>query len=1145
MTRRRALVHLSVTALVAGLLMAPAAAAASPAAAAAPSPGAATAASTDATTAAGSDATGSTAIDSTGAQLTAPSTHTLITGDRVAIGTAPDGRPTVTWLSGPTGAKAFQLIAGGGHLYVLPMSAAPLLGGILSLDLFDVAAVPQAAGTTLAVSYRGTGRQLPAGLTASGPGTVTVSDPAAFGRALTSQWQASTQNKQVRLGDVATLAPAGATAKKQPPAGALHTLRIRAVDRNGEPANAQFVAVNVESADHYIAGQQLFDGAAAFSVPTGHYSISGMVPTAEADGSVSWTMVSAPEVTVTRTTSVTLDARPAVPVTLTTPTPTEPLVSTLTYQRGDTVGSGFTESFTTFGPTSLYVVPVGSVSVGDLYFAATWNNASADGSTSYDVIKSQAGSIGRDWDYRPGPADLATVHADYVSPIPGRAELTSRIGLVPGVGVLSSVGYQIAAPTSRTEYVTAAPDLEWVPSLAADAIGDSGWTAGPARIFRGGEDISVRWLGQPMASGVQQQDGVQPLPCPFCIQDGQLLTAFAPLVDADGHWMYRASEASEQLTVSRDGTPVGTSRSGSGGFDVTTPGRYTVSYQVALDAPWWTTSTAVSTDWSFDSTATEPLPAGWMCGGGKGGGGGGKGGDGKAVVPAGPAPGGDGTCTLPALLLPSYQTPAGTDAVQPAGQPATVDVRVARPAGAVQQDVATFSAAVSFDDGASWTELDPTRTGPDSFRLQYQQPELADTNGFATLRIAATDATGASVQQTVTRAYPLAVTDVAPPPDGPPTRSDLADVCSTPVAPPFASCFARITPAAAAASADEPTGLSPADIRSAYGLGSSGGDDVTVAVVVAYDNPSAEADLAVYREHWGLPPCTSADGCFTKVNQRGDPGPLPVLSSGWAVETALDLDAISATCPGCRLLLVEADSASTVDLLNAALTASRLGADVISNSYGSTGEFSGEQLYEPYYRSIRVPFVVATGDYGYGNGLPLVGGVSYPAASASAIAVGGTTLTRSDTARGWTESAWALGTSGCSAYIGKPSWQKDTLCTMRTVADISAVGDPATGLAVYETTVVGGWVTVGGTSLSAPLVSGMIAVAGPTRAPGNGPTRFAAGLYAHPGLFNDVTVGSNGTNCSATYLCTALPGFDGPTGLGTPDGVAAFRSGRG
>jgi hypothetical protein len=927
-----------------------------------------------------------------------------------------------------------------------------------------------------------------------------------------------------------------------PPPGALHTLKIHAVDRNGNPANATFVAVNVESADSYIAEQQLFDGDAAFSVPTGHYSISAMVPTDRPDNTVGWTLVSAPEVTVTRATSVKLDARPAVPVSATTPTPAEDLVSTLTYQRGDTVGSGFTQSFTTFGPTPLYVVPTKPVTVGSLTFAAIWNRASADGSTSYDLIKSQQGSIGADWTYQPQASDLAIVHAEYVSPTPGRAEMTSRLGILPGVGVLSGVGYRITAPVTRTEYVSAAADLIWSTSLAADADGDSGWAGGPVRNFAPGEAITVRWFGQPMGSGVQQQDGVEPLPCPFCIQDGQLRTALSPLVDAAGHWMYRIPEATEQLTVSRDGTPVGVSRSGYGAFDVSTPGRYTAAYRVNVAAPWWPTSIAIATDWSFDSTDTEPLPAGWTCGGGKGGGGKG------SVTPDGPAPGGDGACTVPALLLPSYTTPAGNDAVQPAGEPATVDVRVSRPAGTAQRDIATLTAAVSFDDGTTWTDVSPQRTGSNTFRLSYPQPELADSNGFAAIRVDATDVAGATVRQTITRAYPLAVLDTPPPSSGGsnPGKPNLSSVCTAAVPAPFASCHARITPAAAALAGDSgPRGLSPADIHSAYGLDDAveqRGDGRTVAVVLAYDNPTAESDLAVYRDQFGLPVCTSDTGCFRKVNQRGDAAPLPAPGSGWAVESALDLDSVSATCPRCKLLLVEADSSSMVDLLEAALTAYRMGADVISNSYGSVGEFSGEQLYEPYYRSIRVPFVVSTGDYGYGNGLPLVGGVAFPAASASAIAVGGTTLTRSDTPRGWSESAWDLGTSGCSAYIGKPSWQKDSLCKMRTVADISAVGDPTTGLAVYQTSAAGGWVQVGGTSLSAPLVAGMIALAGPGRAPGHGPTKFAAGLYKNPRLFNDVVAGSNGSNCSGTYLCNAVPGFDGPTGLGTPTGVGAFRS---
>jgi hypothetical protein len=182
-----------------------------------------------------------------------------------------------------------------------------------------------------------------------------------------------------------------------------------------------------------------------------------------------------------------------------------------------------------------------------------------------------------------------------------------------------------------------------------------------------------------------------------------------------------------------------------------------------------------------------------------------------------------------------------------------------------------------------------------------------------------------------------------------------------------------------------------------------------------------------------------------------------------------------------------------------------------------------------------VPTLFATGDYGYGNGAILVGGISYPAASQHVVAVGGTSLVRDGSDRGWTETAWDGATSGCSAYIRKPAWQKDHLCGMRTVADISAVADPATGLAVYDTFGYDGWVQVGGTSLATPIVASLYAAAGIPAKP-----QYVADLYRDPSMLFDAVGGSNGTNCSGTYLCNAVPGYDGPTGLGTPDGSASY-----
>jgi len=341
-----------------------------------------------------------------------------------------------------------------------------------------------------------------------------------------------------------------------------------------------------------------------------------------------------------------------------------------------------------------------------------------------------------------------------------------------------------------------------------------------------------------------------------------------------------------------------------------------------------------------------------------------------------------------------------------------------------------------------------------------------------------------------------------------------------------------------------PVGLGPADIQSAYGLaGLQPAAGATVAIVDAYDDPNAAADLATYRSTYGLPACTSANGCFRKVNQAGAASPLPTGDYGWAEEISLDLDAVSAACPGCHILLVEANSPNTDDLMAAVDSAARLGAVAISNSYGGT-EDSTIRAADAHLDHPGIAITASSGDSGYG--------VSWPASSPYVTAVGGTTLTKAaGTARGWTEAAWSGAGSGCSAYEPKPSWQHDTGCANRTVADVSADADPNSGLGVYDTynscgtsslcdllislgVVQGldGWAQVGGTSLSSPLIASVYALAG-------GSPNAAAAAYANPGALNDVTSGSNGS-CGGSYLCTAGTGYDGPTGLGTPAGLGAF-----
>jgi len=327
-----------------------------------------------------------------------------------------------------------------------------------------------------------------------------------------------------------------------------------------------------------------------------------------------------------------------------------------------------------------------------------------------------------------------------------------------------------------------------------------------------------------------------------------------------------------------------------------------------------------------------------------------------------------------------------------------------------------------------------------------------------------------------------------------------------------------------------PPGLSPSTLRSAYKLPKTGGSGQTVALVDAGDDPSAEADLAVYRTTYGLPACTTANGCFSKVNQTGTASPLPA-DQGWDVEIALDLDMVSTSCPACHILLVEGDDASFTSLGASVNTAVALGADEVSNSYGAT-EGNGMQAFEADYSHPGVAILAASGDTGYG--IP-----DSPAVFSSVIGVGGTTLTKAaGTSRGWTETAWEGASSGCSAWIAKPTWQKDPNCPGRMVADVAADADPNTGPAVYDTdNGEPGWLVVGGTSAASPFVAGVIALAG-------NPALFpnASYLYSHASKLYDVIGGSNvlGESCGGDYQCTAVKGYDGPTGNGTPDGVGAF-----
>jgi hypothetical protein len=365
--------------------------------------------------------------------------------------------------------------------------------------------------------------------------------------------------------------------------------------------------------------------------------------------------------------------------------------------------------------------------------------------------------------------------------------------------------------------------------------------------------------------------------------------------------------------------------------------------------------------------------------------------------------------------------------------------------------------------------------------------------------------------------------------------------CAT-SAPRTARCFLLVRDAPAprairpaVCTVDESAGYTPCNIQDAYGLtklSAKRGQGQTIAVVDAFDDPNAESDLATYRSTYGLPACTTANGCFEKVNQEGVQGDYPSPDAGWAQEVSLDLDMVSAVCPKCHLMLVEADDNGN-SLFTAEQEAVALGATVVSNSWGF-GEFDGEQGFDGALDASGVAITFSSGDGAY------AAGVQYPSASPYVTSVGGTQLTPASNGRGWTEKTWVTpgkpptqgSGSGCSGYESKPVWQTDAGCPNRTTADVSAVAADVLGYDSYQ---AGGWYYFFGTSVSSPVIAGVYGLAGNA----SSVVTPASLAYASPTKLRDIKSGKTGS-CSPAYLCTAGPGYDGPTGLGVPKGAGAF-----
>jgi Putative Ig domain/Subtilase family len=339
----------------------------------------------------------------------------------------------------------------------------------------------------------------------------------------------------------------------------------------------------------------------------------------------------------------------------------------------------------------------------------------------------------------------------------------------------------------------------------------------------------------------------------------------------------------------------------------------------------------------------------------------------------------------------------------------------------------------------------------------------------------------------------------------------------------------------------------PNELRSAYklaGASANRGKGKTIAIVDAFNNPHAGSDLGKYRRIFNLPPCTKANGCLRIVNQKGNASPLPNARVDWGVEISLDLDMVSAICPKCHILLVEANNALTSNLGAAVNTAVRKGAKFVSNSWGGP-EFGGQNRFSRFFNHPGRVIAFASGDAGFGP--------TFPADLQFVTSVGGTRLVKHSGGRGWSESVWGVsaphqpGTaSGCSNGEAKPSWQLVDFkssggCLTRTENDVAAVADPATGVAVYDSFgTPDPHIAVGGTSAATPIITAAYALAGSPKTR----TYPAQYPYLRSGHFFDVTTGANGTcDPNRQYLCNGEPRYDGPTGLGTPNGIVGLGVG--
>jgi hypothetical protein len=1116
----------------------------------------------------------------------------LMNGDRLVVA----GTSTNVELAGSGFAAAVTELRLSGRDYAVPDVALPFLGRGLDLSLFDIAAQPGGATLPLRITYSGRVPRLP-GVTISratggvASGYLTAAGAKTFGAALARQFAAD--HGAARYGTdglfaggvwlsatgvtATTAAPKAGQVAKAPgapraPRFPMHTVTVRGITDSGKPDNGDLVFLynatnNAIYGDPYEDPSVFYHGAAKFSVPSGQYWALAWITTVDSKGyPTGLRVVMEPRITVKGNATLTMRARSATSkLTFATPKPATVTAAVVQFIVTDAHQDVNVFGLITGPGMPVWFSPTTRRLVAGTFaeFVNVWLTAPASGPAAPDTAPDlyagafhDTSGLIRPQRFALPAASLATVHAVYSS------DVTTTGGLILSpfsvaqfsLGGSFSLITPIAVPARVTEHLLTGSGTYWQDGYIQSESAFDGGQYDVARSFAPGSDATQDWnvypLHTPLNSNVpvtlpSSISGFFGMPLSATRVGNALTLDVSPFTDdTPGHTgtgfgpgvtgSYEIADNGKKLQA---GTLSSANTYGAF-FDQATlpaaPSTVAFTLRAKRTGALFPLSTAVADTWSWKSASgpSVKVPSGWYC--------------------ADYSP----TCAVQPLLTFGYRVARiAIDGTTPAG-PQEVRISVGHQALVPSPAAVTgLTAQYSLNGGTTWQQASVSGSGG-----TWDASFDASPGSYVSLRVAATDAATGALTETITRAYAtesevaaaahrapaVPVLDALVSPAGPET-SGYRPACA-PVGPGQGRCFVLVAPEPGTASAGTatasgavakpktPAGWGPRAVEQAYKLPIGRDSHATVAVVEAYDTPKLQTYLNVYRKQYGLRPCTVGNGCFRKVGQGGSARHLPAsgVQSGWDVEATLDVDMVSAACPTCRILVVEANGQDFGQLAAAENTAVRLGAVAVSNSYG-TRETGQLQSYAKAYSHPGHTIVVSSGDYGYTA-------ASFPANLTTVTAVGGTELFRAKNKRGWRETAWntsfiGAGASGCSAYVAKPSWQHDKHCQGRTVADVSAV---AWNLAIYNKD-WGGWFEVGGTSASSPIVAGIYGLAG------NAAKIKPGAEYAHAKALFDVTSGNNdwffeehGAVCGHDYLCVAKKGYDAPTGLGTPNGIGAF-----